>query len=237
MYVIFMSILAGVIGTGFGGVLTAAFGIRSDRMISMFMSFAGGVIASLVLFELIPDAAESLSRNFVFVGVVSGAALLFVLNYLIGNAMGSGENNMLRFGALIFLAISLHNVTDGFVIGVAGFQNIALGFTIAVMIGVHNIPVGIAVSAPLIAGGMSKRKAVLVTLLTGVPTVIGATTGILAVNISDFALALSFSIAGGAMLYAVLGEILPQSVKMSKNRFPVVVLLLGLIAGYLLTQI
>ena len=45
------------------------------------------------------------------------------------------------------------------------------------LIGLHNIPEGMAVSVPLISGGMGKGKAVLMTALSGVPTIIGALLG------------------------------------------------------------
>ena len=48
------------------------------------------------------------------------------------------------------------------------------GLVMAVIIGLHNIPEGMAVAVPLISGGMSRAKAVLLTAVTGAPTVIGA---------------------------------------------------------------
>jgi ZIP family zinc transporter len=113
----------------------------------------------------------------------------------------------------------------------------ALGGTLALMIGLHNIPEGMAISAPLISGGLNKWRAALLTVLAGTPTVLGAIIGILIGGISNTALSLSFSIAGGAMLYAVFGEILPQSMSISKNRIPAIVLLIGIVVGLLLTKI
>ena len=77
----------------------------------------------------------------------------------------------------------------------------------------------------------------LLTLLAGVPTVLGALIGVLIGSISEVAVALSFAIAGGAMLYAVFGEIMPQSMNMSKDRIPTIVLLIGIVFGYLITKI
>ena len=53
------------------------------------------------------------------------------------------------------------------------------GFIMAIVIGLHNVPEGMAVSVPLISGGMSKTKAVLLTALSGLPTVLGAVLGLL----------------------------------------------------------
>jgi ZIP family zinc transporter len=94
-----------------------------------------------------------------------------------------------------------------------------------------------AVSAPLIAGGLSKTKSVGLTLLAGATTTIGAVIGVLVGSISDIAVAVSFSVAGGAMLYVVLGEILPQAIVTNKNRMPTAFVLAGIIFGILCTQI
>ena len=121
--------------------------------------------------------------------------------------------------------------------GAAGYHDAALAFTLALMIGLHNIPEGMAISAPLISGGLSKIKTLLLVMITGATTVIGAVAGLLIGGISDLTLALSFAVAGGAMLYVVFGEILPQSIVTNKDRIPAVFALVGIIVGLLFTQI
>jgi ZIP family zinc transporter len=94
-----------------------------------------------------------------------------------------------------------------------------------------------AIGAPLISGGLKKSKTVFLTILAGVPTILGAFIGILFGNISDAAIALSYSVAGGAMLYVVYCEMLPHSTMMNKDKIPTIFLLVGIIFGLLLTQI
>ena len=48
-------IVAGVIGTGLGGVFCAVLGKRSNRFMSLAMSLAGGIMVSIGVFEVIPD--------------------------------------------------------------------------------------------------------------------------------------------------------------------------------------
>ena len=120
--------------------------------------------------------------------------------------------------------------------GAAGHYDASLGLTLAIIIGLHNIPEGMAVSAPLIAGGLSKTKSVFITLVAGATTVVGAIAGVIIGGISDIAVAISFSIAGGAMLYVVLGEILPQSIVTNKDRVPTIFALIGIIFGILFTH-
>ena len=141
-------------------------------------------------------------------------------------------------------AIALHNLPEGMVIGAsyAVTENLisnlfsGAGFIMAIVIGLHNIPEGMAVSVPLISGGMSKPKAVILTALSGLPTVFGALIGFALGGISKIMLVLSLGFASGAMLYVVFGELLPESILMWKSKLPTLSLFIGLLVGFLLVM-
>ena len=254
MNIILLSILAGVAGMGFGSMITALYGSKSERMTSIFLSFAGGVMVSIVFLELLPESIELANILIMISGLITGAILVLALNSLIdkitnsdrksklhdtfaeffhSNEVITKNTNMLRAGLIMTVAIALHNVPEGLAMGAAGHYDASLGLTLAILIGLHNIPEGMAVSAPLIAGGMSKIKSVVITLIAGATTVAGTIAGVLIGGISDTAVAFSFAVAGGAMLYVVLGEILPQSIVTGKDRIPTIFTLIGIIVGVL----
>lgn len=257
MNIIIMSLFAGIVGMGLGGVITAIFGSRTEKMISIFLSLAGGVMVSIVLIELIPEAIDHSNIWIAIIGLILGALMVLVLNNVMdkvsktnqsklhetyaeffhSNEVIDNKKSMLRSGMIMLFAIALHNIPEGLAMGAAGYHDAALGLTLAFMIGLHNIPEGMAISAPLISGGFSKIKTIVLVMITGATTVVGAIAGVLIGGISDIALALSFSIAGGAMLYVVFGEILPQSIVTNKDRVPAVFALVGIIVGLLFTQI
>ena len=132
-------------------------------------------------------------------------------------------------------AIALHNVPEGMTIGASYASNNGVmgsaALILAILIGLHNIPEGMAVSVPLISGGMSKSKAVLVTALSGAPTIIGALLGYLLGDIGSLGLALSLGFASGAMLYVVFGEILPQAILMYRSKLPAFSTIMGMLLG------
>ena len=105
------------------------------------------------------------------------------------------------------------------------------GFLIALVIGLHNIPEGMAVGVPLIAGGMKRSKAILTTALSGLPTVLGAVIGYMLGSLSPVWHILSLSFASGAMLYVVFGELLPESILMWRSKLPSVAVLVGMLCG------
>ncbi|MBP3926143.1 MAG: ZIP family metal transporter [Clostridium sp.] len=138
-------------------------------------------------------------------------------------------------GVVMAGAIALHNVPEGMTIGASYASNDGVmgsaALVLAILIGLHNIPEGMAVSVPLISGGMSKTRAVLVTAVSGAPTILGALIGYLLGDIGALGLALSLGFASGAMLYVVFGEILPQAILMYRSKLPAFSTIMGMLVG------
>lgn len=264
--------IAGVVGTGLGGLLGALLQKDSNRVVSLLLSFAGGVMLSVVCFDLITEAIETNVGIFVVLGaVLLGVVVVYLLNHLIDrktnpelshidehhprtaddldelihadhlNHHASRSDSKLSLfvaGLVMACAIALHNVPEGMTIGasyaIGGGEMGRAALTLAILIGMHNIPEGMAVSVPLISGGMKKPKAVLITALSGAPTVIGALLGYLLGDIGLLGLALSLGFASGAMLYVVFGEILPQAYLMYHSKVPAFSTIAGVAVGLLI---
>ena len=91
-----------------------------------------------------------------------------------------------------------------------------------------------AVAVPLISGGMPKPRSVLVTALTGFPTVLGAVLGFMVGAMGPTALALSLSFASGAMLYVVFGELMPEAILMWRSKLPAAATVIGMLTGVII---
>ena len=260
--------IAGVGGTGLGGLVGALLQKDSSRTVSLLLSFAGGVMLSVVCFDLIVEAIATDVGVYIVIGAVAlGVAIIYLLNYLIDKntdhevphidenhpktaddldelihsdhlVIHARQNNRLSLmiaGIVMACAIALHNVPEGMTIGASYASNEGVmgssALTLAILIGLHNIPEGMAVSVPLISGGMGKLKAVLMTALSGLPTVVGALLGFVIGELGALGLALSLGFASGAMLYVVFGEILPQAFLMHHSKLPAFSAIVGILAG------
>ncbi len=277
LLVIVITAIAGVGGTGIGGLFGAIFHRNSEKTVSLLLSFAGGVMLGVVCFDLLLDAinqnVESKSHIFIVIAaLLLGYGVIFLLNYAIDRATNpevphidkehpktadqlselihsdhyeehKKQKNVRELfigGMVMASAIALHNLPEGMVIGSSYANEDAVSFTVsggmalAIVIGLHNIPEGMSVSVPLITGGVSKLKAVLMTALTGAPTILGAMLGYSLGSLGPLSLALSLSFASGAMLYVVFGELLPEAILMWKSKAPAFGMLLGLIVGMII---
>ena len=76
--------IAGVIGTGLGGLVGALLQKDSNRTVSLLLSFAGGVMLAVVCFDLVVEAIETQVGIYTVIGSVAlGVAVIYFLNWLI----------------------------------------------------------------------------------------------------------------------------------------------------------
>ena len=81
---ILTTFLAGVAGTGLGGLIGAMLQKDSNRTVSLLLSFAGGVMLSVVCFDLVTEAIETNVGVWAVVGAIAfGVSVTYFLNYLI----------------------------------------------------------------------------------------------------------------------------------------------------------
>ena len=278
--IIGITALAGMGGTGMGGLVSCLFRKDSNKTVSLLLSFAAGVMTSVVCFDLLSEALHpeegSGSVGLVVLGVLVGYVVIALLNAWIDHNTNHevahiDENHprtadsleemthanhlhehregrqprsgLFLAGLVMAAAIALHNVPEGMVIG-ASFARTAKemllnrgGLTMAVVIGLHNIPEGMAVAVPLISGGMPKWRSVVITALTGFPTVLGALLGFTVGAMGPTALSLSLSFASGAMLYVVFGELLPESILMCRSKLPATATIIGMLTGLVIIYV
>ncbi len=75
----------------------------------------------------------------------------------------------------------------------------------------HNMPEGMAVAGPLACIGRKRSNIILISALTGLPSVVGAAIGALFGTLSPEVLSASLAFAAGAMLFVTFDEVIPLS--------------------------
>ncbi len=244
---IILSAAAGIVGTGLGGLAGLLFKKSGDGVVSSVISFSAGVMLAVVFFELLPGAIDLSNVYTTIAFAFVGAAVVFLLGLPSkrfedkqfkkgGDDRPRRQTAMLRSGLLMAAAIALHNLPEGLAIGSGSAWQSGAGAALAATIAFHNVAEGIAISVPLVEGGMKGWKAVILTALSGLPTLFGGLLGYLLGGISNFALAASLGAAGGAMLYVTFIEMFPQASALCKTRRPWAVALFGVLCGAILVK-
>ena len=84
--VILYSVLAGVVGTGLGGLLSSALMGRSQTRMSLLLSFSNGIMLSLIFLDLIPEAVELAGLLQCILGIVLGIVLVYIFELVADKA-------------------------------------------------------------------------------------------------------------------------------------------------------
>lgn len=217
--ILLISTLAGL-ATGLGGLFVVCFGKPSVKFLSLILGIAAGINIVIATVELLPAAVEHGNLFLMSVGFIVGISIMSLIDRIIPstsslNGNGSNEDNcrLIRTGILIAVALAVHNLPEGLAIG-AGFEAThSLGAVIAIAIGIHNIPEGMGAAAPLKLGGVKSKNILLITCLAGLATPIGTVIGTLLIHLSAAFVSLSLAFGGGAIMYVVCKELIPESHK------------------------
>ena len=186
------------------------------------LGFCAGIMLAAASLGLIVPALEQAGGGWWLpvTGVVAGVLFLNVLDWvtphmhkITGLDQEEHRNNASIDRILLFvMAIALHKLAEGMAAGV-GFNAEETSDAWAVTLGIalQNIPEGMVVIAPLLLAGVKKWRAVVISLAIALLEVVGVWLGYGMGAISEMLLPVMLAFAGGAMLYVVSDEMIPET--------------------------
>lgn len=231
----FLGFLAGVGGTGLGGICNIILSNIDENRMGYLLGFSGGIMLVTVFMELIPEAVEIAGLFYGIIGIIIGIGfLVFSKKIIDGISLGYGikSNGYTRTALLLSLAITCHNLPEGMAIGSGYIVSEKVGFVLALTLAIHNIPEGLAVAMSYRLAGKSPFSAFFMTCLAGTPMALGTFIGHILGSISPALISISLGFAAGAMIYTICDEMLPDS--FSINRRSTGGLVLGIVLGIIL---
>lgn len=228
--------LVGIVGTGLGGLISLFIVKPSSRFLGVLLGITSGLMLSVVAFDLLPEAYEIAGLGVEILGILLGVITVMFVEGLFPVNKGNktttnSKSHFFRTGALLGIAIAIHNLPEGLAIGSGYMFTSKMGITMAIVIALHNFPEGLAMAAPLRLSGSSALKVVLLTVLAGIPTGIGAFIGAILGGVSDFFIGLCLAFAGGTMLYITCGEMIPDAKSLHNGRASGLGIVVGFVIG------
>lgn len=228
--------------TAIGASLVFFFKNVNKTFMDAMLGFAAGVMIAASFWSLLSPSIEMATNlNMIpwlvaFLGIMCGGLLLFIGDKLY-DYFDQKKNNSRGFkrSLMLITSITLHNIPEGLVVGVA-FGSLIYGLEgatlmnaclLALGIGLQNFPEGTAVAVPLRREGMSRRKAFFYGQLSGIVEPIAGVIGALLVLKIRFLLPFLLSFAAGAMIYVVVQELIPESQTNKKKEVMAMFTLVG----------
>lgn len=217
--------------TAVGAAAVIFFKSQNQRLLNIMLGFAAGVMIAASFFSLLLPAIERAEAHsclpawlLASLGFLSGALFIFFCDKIIAlkqkrESTPQGDAKIQRIRMLI-LSITLHNIPEGLAVGVAfgalaeqggSAQSILGAVSVAVGIGLQNLPEGAAVSIPLRREGYSRGKSFFLGQASGAVEPISGFIGAIAVVYIESLLPYALSFAAGAMILVAAHELIPEA--------------------------
>lgn len=226
-----VGLLIPFIGTTLGAAMVFLMNNKmSSKLEKALLGFASGVMIAASIWSLLQPAIEMSEEQGKIpwlapsVGFMIGIVFLLLLDSLIphlhlNSNKPEGLSSKLKKTTMLVLAVTLHNIPEGMAVGVvfAGMlaQNslitLAGAFALSIGIAIQNFPEGAIISMPLKEEGMSKGKAFVLGMLSGIVEPIAAVITLLITNLVVPVLPYILAFAAGAMIYVVVEELIPEA--------------------------
>ena len=221
--------LAGVGGTGLGGLVGAMLQKDSKRTVSLLLSLAGGVMLSVVCFDLVTEAIETNMGIWTVVGAISiGVAVTYFLNYLIDRKTNPevphiDENHPKTADDLDELIHSDH-LEQHYARKDSKLGLFVAGVVMACAIALHNVPEGMTIGASYAGDeGVMGRAALVLAVIIGlhnIPEGMAVSVPLISGGMPKWKAVLITAASGiptilGALLGYLLGEIGPLGLTLS----------------------
>ena len=112
-------------------------------------------------------------------------------------------------GVLVLVGDSLHNALDGVLIAAAFLSSTSLGFLTTLAVAAHEIPHRVGDFAILVQAGLSRPRALLLNLMTGIASVVGAIAAYFGLRQSMGVLPYALAVAAAGFLYIAVANLIP----------------------------
>lgn len=245
--IVILALLIPLIGTTLGSAMV--FFLKKEihpRLKKLLMGFASGVMIAAAIWSLLQPAIDSLAeKDFLMwlvpgVGFALGMGFMLLLDFVIPhihlNKQEEGvKGHKLSKTSKMMFAVTLHNIPEGLAVGVviAGMitGNISEQAMLVLSIGIaiQNFPEGVIVSMPLKEEGMSKGKAFLLGMISGVVEPIAGAIAILLTTFVTAILPYTLAFAAGVMIYVVVEELIPEANEGDHSNLATIGLMVGFV--------
>ena len=143
-----LGLFFGTFGTTIGGILGIVIKKNSNKFLSFILSFASGLMMSVICFNLIPEALGISNIYGVVLGVLIGIISMIFCDVIVQKKFNKKQqkyvenNDLLKTGIIVSIGLAIHNFPEGLAIG-SGFEaSMSLGIGLAIAICLHDIPEG-----------------------------------------------------------------------------------------------
>jgi len=252
-----LTLFAGL-STGIGSALAFFTKRTNTQFLTFSLGFSAGVMIYVSLVEIFQKSIGSLTEIYgtktgswyAVLSFFGGIAIIGLIDKLIPSYENPHEVKSIedidkldntpdeniklkRMGVFSAIAIAIHNFPEGIATFTAALADPSIALPIGIAIAIHNIPEGIAVSVPIYYATGNRRKAFLLSFLSGLAEPIGALIAFVIIysftgGVSPMLSGVMFGIVAGIMVFISLDELLPTAEEYGEHHISIYGLICGM---------
>jgi zinc and cadmium transporter len=204
-----------------------------SKILLILVSLSAGALMGGAFLHLIPEAVEESEGTDVFLFVLVGFILFFIIEKVLHwRHCHKGKCDVHTFHYMNLVGDTIHNFIDGLILAASFVTSVELGLTTTVAIAAHEIPQEIGDFGVLIYGGFKKKKAIILNFVVALTIVLGGIVGYLISKSVESAVTFLLPFAAGGFIYIAATDLVPEIKKeldFKKYMATLVVFILGIL--------
>jgi zinc and cadmium transporter len=220
-WVIFFTAVGGIASAALAGLFLLVPEATGRRLLPHFVGYATGALLGAALLALLPEAMEGVGpdgAHAIGVALLLGLGIFFVIEKLVlwwhthANGHDHHHHDHSRdaaSGVLVIIGDSVHNALDGVLIAAAFLTNFPLGLLTTFAVAAHEIPHRVGDFAILVHSGMSRGRALVMNMATGLTSIIGGIAAYFGLQRAVGALPYALALAAAGFLYIAVAGLIP----------------------------
>jgi len=208
-----------------------------NKILLVLVSLSAGALMGGAFLHLIPEAVEEFGITGVFINVLVGFGLFFLIEKVLHWRHCHKKNCKIHtFAYMNLVGDGVHNLIDGLIIAASFVTDIRLGLVTAVAVALHEIPQEIGDFGVLVYGGFKKWKALGLNFVTALTAIVGGVVGYYLAGYAEGAAGFLLPFAAGGFIYIAASDLVPElrkeiNLRKSMVNFGVFVLGIALMYG------
>jgi zinc and cadmium transporter len=201
---------------GLGGLLVASGVLLVNdsaraRLVPWLVSYAVGALLGVSTLAILPSALEQLPATRVLGTLLIGILLFFLLEKLVLWRHCHTHDCEVHDGSVLPVLVgdAFHNFVDGAVIAAAVLTSVPLGISTALAVAAHEIPQEVGDVAILLHAGYSRRRALLLNVLSAGASGLGALAACVSFDLVPRLLPYFLALAAASFLYVAMADLIP----------------------------
>ncbi len=201
---------------GLGGLLVASGVLLINdstraRLVPWLVSYAVGALLGVSTLAILPSALEQLPATRVLGTLLLGILLFFFLEKLVLWRHCHTHDCEVHDGAVfpVLVGDAFHNFVDGAVVAAAVLTSVPLGISTALAVAAHEIPQEVGDFAILLHAGYSRRRALLLNVLSAAASGLGAIAACISFDLVPRMLPYFLALAAASFLYVAMADLIP----------------------------